>query len=507
MKIKYKIASIILVILLVLTVTVGLSYAYYVAFVSNDSNNVKTNITSENLIDIELAGDNNITSSNLIPGESVSTTFIIDNQNNVRVCLSLLWSDVINTFINKNDLVVSLKDSTGTEWISLEDKQIFPSGNETLLATLSLRPVHKETYTLTVTYQETMEDQSSDMGKSFKGTIIGELKECPTSAVEYITELAKSNDSLVYDETSDNNLRYIGSNPNNYVSIDGELWRIIGVMNNIKTSESDAVGESRVKLLRNDSLGNYSWDTSGSSVNNGYGINEWSQAKLMKLLNPGYESESIGGSLYWNNSSGKCYYATNLAIKNCDFTSNGIKKTLKTLIDNVVWNTGANLWDTNGNISSKFYAEEHGKRNGVECTDTDVCNDTVARTTTWTGKVGLMYPSDYGYATAGGEVLSRNQCLNLSLHNWYVTYSEDTTSCYEHDWIYGNYTSATWQWTLTSRPYFKDAWRIFSVYNDGRITNHYASLAGRVRPAVYLLSSVRIISGTGSSTNPFVLSL
>ena len=37
------------------------------------------------------------------------------------------------------------------------------------------------------------------------------------------------------------------------------------------------------------------------------GINEWSHADLMKLLNPGYDNEEVGGSLYWNSNSGTCY--------------------------------------------------------------------------------------------------------------------------------------------------------------------------------------------------------
>ena len=497
MRNKYRIASIILVILLVLTVTVGLSYAYYVAFVSNDSNNVKTNITSENLIDIELAGDNNITSSNLIPGESVSTTFTIDNQNNVRVCLSLLWSDVTNTFINKNDLVVSLKDSTGTEWISLEDKQIFPSGNDTLLATLSLRPVHKEIYTLTVTYLETLEDQSSDMGKSFKGTIIGELKECPTSAVEYITELAKSDDSLVYDETSDNNLRYIGANPDNYVSVDGELWRIIGVMNNIKTSESDTVGESRIKLLRSENLGQYSWDTSDSIINNGNGINEWSQADIMKLLNPGYESELVGGSLYWNNKSGSCYNGKNNATTRCDFTSTGMNDTLKEIIGDVVWNTGASI--SEAILSEKFYQDERGINVGKVCGASYACNDTVARTTTWTGKVGLMYPSDYGYATSGSNTTNRSTCLNTNLSRW-NSYSD----CYNNDWLY---IGDMWQYTMTPRANSVISYQSFHCHNGGHVGADAVGIKGYVIPVVYLLSSVRIISGIGSSSDPFILGM
>ena len=496
---KFKIILSIITISLILSLVIGFSYAYYVAFVNNDGNN-KSNITSENLIDIELAGDKNIASSNLIPGESVSTTFTIDNQNNIRVCLSLLWSDVTNTFVNKDDLIVSLKDSTGTELISLEDKQIFPSGNETLLATLSLRPVHKETYTLMVTYQETDKDQSSDMGKSFKGTITGELKECPTSAVEYITELAKSNDSLVYDETIDNNLRYIGANPNNYVSVDGELWRIIGVMNNIKTSESDIVGESRIKLIRNESIGNYSWDASESSVNNGSGVNEWSQAKLMKLLNPGYESETVGGSLYWNSKTGNCYNSRNDGMRNCNFTNRGMKDALKNLINDAVWNISGYSW-VNADVTSIFYANERGIPK-VICSGGDYCNDNVTRTNKWQGKVGLVYPSDYGYATSGGVNDSRNSCLLKSPYSW-----NGKQDCYNNDWLFDTLST----WTMTSLYQNSAKNNAFILLNDkslpGVVNCDYCSSSNDIKPTIYLSSSVRIISGDGTKENAYVLGM
>ena len=496
---KFKVILSIITISLILSLVIGFSYAYYVAFVNNDGNN-KSNITSENLIDIELAGDKNITSSNLIPGENVSTTFTIDNQNNIRVCLSLLWSDVTNTFVNKDDLVISLKDSTGTELISLEDKQIFPSGNETLLATLSLRPVHKETYTLMVTYQETDKDQSSDMGKLFKGTIIGELKECPTSAVEYITELANTDDSLVYDETSDNNLRYIGANPNNYVSIDGELWRIIGVMNNI----DDGTGkkESRIKLIRNESIGNYSWDTSESSVNNGYGVNEWSQADLMKLLNPGYESELVGGSLYWNSGSGTCYNNKNNATTSCDFTSSGMKNNLKNLIDDIVWNTGTNGTGnykvSEGGLIKDFYMYERSSNNGKLCSSGNYCNDTVERTTIWTGKIGLMYPSDYGYATSGGSTTDRTICLNKELYNF-----NQINDCFENNWLYNSTIS---KWTIS--PIASDfAFGVFYYYNAGYVRGADSYKNYNVLPVVYLKSSAKIVSGDGTKDNAYILFL
>ena len=96
------------------------------------------------------------------------------------------------------------------------------------------------------------------------------------SSTDVYTVPNKTSDScaytFAYDGTSDNNLRYVGANPCNYVKIDNEIWRIMGVMNNI----DDGTGkkETRIKLIRNEAIGEYSWDTSESSVNEGYGVNE-----------------------------------------------------------------------------------------------------------------------------------------------------------------------------------------------------------------------------------------
>ena len=324
-----------------------------------------------------------------------------------------------------------------------------------------------------------------------------------SSSTDVITVPGISNDSctytLAYDGTSDNNLRYVGKNPCNYVKIDNEYWRIIGVMNNI--DDGTVKRESRIKLIRDESIGRYSWDSSESSVNSGYGVNEWSQADLMKLLNPGYESESIGGSLYYNNSSGNCYSSGNNGTEACDFTTTGLKTNLKNLVGNTLWHTGTNGtsgYNTASNgLVSHFYNYERSSNNGKICTSGTYCNDTVTRTTTWNGKIGLMYPSDYGYATSGGSTSNRTSCLNSELYNW-----DSASDCYNNDWLYN---SSNWQWTVSSLAYSLRADTMFDVNHSGRVYDNYAYDAGLVRPSVYLKSSVAIVSGNGSKESPYEL--
>ena len=328
-------------------------------------------------------------------------------------------------------------------------------------------------------------------------------KNASSSTTDVYTVPDKTSDSctytLAYDGTSDNNLRYVGANPCNYVKVDNEIWRIIGLMNNI----DDGTGkkETRVKLIRNEAIGQYSWDTSESSVNKGLGVNEWSQADLMKLLNPGYESESVDGSLYYSNSSGNCYSGENNATKACDFTSSGLKTNLKNLVGNTLWNTGSqgtNSWQSASNgLARHFYSYERSSNNGKICTSGTVCNDTVTRTTTWNGKIGLMYLSDYGYATSGGTSMDRYSCLYKELFNWNDNSYSD---CYNNDWLYN---SSNWEWTISPSAHSWYANMVFAVRDIGKIGTTAAALDGLVYPSVYLKSSTTILGGEGTLQNPY----
>lgn len=79
----------------------------------------------------------------------------------------------------------------------------------------------------------------------------------------------------------------------------------------------------------------------------------------MKLLNPGYDNESVGGSLYWNSKSGNCYFGKSNATTTCDFTSAGIKNDItRNLISETTFNLGGWYGST---VNSDFiYNKEIG---------------------------------------------------------------------------------------------------------------------------------------------------
>ena len=294
-------------------------------------------------------------------------------------------------------------------------------------------------------------------------------------ATEYITNLLEyDGEGLKIDNTPDENIRYYGSNPNNYVSFNNELWRIIGVFGD------------NVKLVRSESLGSLSWDTSESSVNGGYGVNEWSQADLQVYLN----------KMYYGGTTVTCYGGSN---NTTTCPTNKLDDASKTLIDNHLWNTGAPNGDTLYDSTTKsydtfeFYKAERGTVNGKICsTSGNWCNDTVTRTTTWTGYIGLPYVTDYAYAS------SENDCNTKIDHS-------STYKCKNNNWMHYGSTYNDSTWYLSPHAYPVSASNVWRVFGVGKVVSFNAAYPLSVFPTIYLKSNVIIESGKGTNTDPYIL--
>ena len=346
----------------------------------------------------------------------------------------------------------------------------------------------------------------------------------PVSVIEKITTLATTDTTNFATDDPDNNIRYIGANPNNYVYFNCsdynnqsdstcEKWRIIGVFKNM--TKSDGKKEDLVKIVKDDSLGNISWDYKKNGVGTStsdYGSNDWTDSQLMMMLNPtnylksGYTidnnivKDSKGQAIYQNmgsyyNGTSGCQPATvasgaDFTCTSIDFTSTGLKNdSTRNAIESVVWNlggTGSYTSASNG-LASHWYGYERG---------TTVYS---GHATTWTGKVGLMYPSDYGYATAGGATTNRAACLAKKLYNWD---GSGVSDCKNNDYLY---KSSYYQWTLVSDS--SDSYFVFRVYTSGVVYGGGAGATNSVSPVAFLKSNILISSGDGSSTTPYNLKI
>lgn len=339
-------------------------------------------------------------------------------------------------------------------------------------------------------------------------TLVTGTYTAPISLAKYITNLyanaSKStvtNNSITYNyATSESlmndrlggttssldggNIRYYGASPKNYVyfncetypSTNCELWRIIGVF------------DGKIKLIRNGSIGSYSWDTSVARINSGFGIAEWSQADIMKVLNPNYDSDSVGGSLYYNSKSGNCYNGQNNATISCDFTSTGIKNEItKKMIANFTWNFGM-YSDSSDLYSNQIYVKERGTNVFANP------SDGITRTSTWNGKIALPHPSDYGYAT---------DFLKCTDNIFDVDETDKTFyNCGANDWML-RVGGTTDYWLLVPNNYHESG--VNFAYVSGYLINATkASYAYGIIPTLYLEDQI-LHSGDGSQSNPYQL--
>ena len=301
----------------------------------------------------------------------------------------------------------------------------------------------------------------------------------------YDNDVLRAANGLKKDNTSDANIRYEGANPNNYVSFNDELWRIIGVFGD------------NIKLVRSEELGKLSWDSSDNSVNNGWGVNEWSQADLKEYLN----------TMYYGGTSVTCYDSYNLTTT-CPTGS--LILTSKSMINNYTWNTGAiNLEDTTiVNLETvalntvPFYNAERGSVNGKICTSKPGCSDTVTRTTTWQGYVALPYATDWAYASSETACATNmNDGLDAANDNY------DNMTCKKNNWMHHGSTMNEAMWMLSPFAISGDASGVWAVGGVGVVFYDNASSALSVFPSVYLNSDVNIVSGIGTSSDPYILEL
>ena len=498
MKLKYKIMMAILVVAIGLCLMVYQSYALWVVTLTGQEQIVEVGCFNIEFIE----NSNSIALNNTYPmsdergmsGEAYS--FTITNKCTVdsayQVTLNTLTTNTMGD--DKVKYVIyegTSKPSAGSLVTSASinaDKANITVANlkeSYIIASGELKGAEEEngngesvTYNVYLWIDENAGNEVENTKFEASINIVNASTRIEPTAAETILSLAEANpDQLAYDGTADNNLRYIGADPNNYVTFNNETWRIIGVFNNINDGTGNK--ETRLKIIRDDPIGEYSWDNKangiGSSTSSN-GSNDWSDSALQQVLNSG---------AYYNRTSGECPYGKNGAITSCDFSSIGLTETAKAMISNAKWNLGGPAsYDTA--LASDWYGYERG---------TTVYS---GRPTEWIGQIGLMYPSDYGYATSGGSATDRASCLSYNLFNW-ISYSD----CYNNNWIY---KSGTHQWTLTPRSSYSN--NVFYVQYFGYVhVNNAYNPNNAVSPALYLSSNVIINGGTGEESNPFTLTV
>ena len=278
----------------------------------------------------------------------------------------------------------------------------------------------------------------------------------PSNLATYITGLSGTTQGTGQ-VVSENGYRYEGFDPNNYISFNGELWRIIGVFD---AASHGQTGQNLVKIIRDTPLGGYAWDKTNT--------NDWPNSSLYHLLNDYYYNGTNESTLTY------CYgYSTSVQAK-CNFTETGItNSTYREMIQNVTWYLGG---IGSSSTAEAFYTAERG---------TTVYS---GRSTSTTGNIGLMYMSDYGYS-----VLSSSCARSTSVGSY------SSSTCAGQSWLYGN----SLEWTLVSDS--SGSTKVWYVHANGDAVGNDAYNGYAARPVLYLKSTIKKSAGDGSRNNPYIV--
>ena len=117
---------------------------------------------------------------------------------------------------------------------------------------------------------------------------------------------------------------------------------------------------------------------------------------------------------------------------------------------------------------------------------------------TWNGYIGLMYPSDYGFATNDGNSRNRKTCLQMFMYNWYHN------DCKNKDYLYKYGESG---FTTSLRTNLNSQVYVNYFSHKEMIPEMVSYKKVAIILVFYLKNEVQITSGTGTRNNLFQLSI
>ena len=500
-----------LILSLVLLTSVVLlgTFAWYVW---SSKDNTSMNVTIGDLADVSFKTGNDINITNLSPSfnydDGALTEFSIrkkkglttDLYTNIYLDITSI-SDTLKSPSFKYELLSSSDGNTYNN-VSSGNFQDASIGKLNILVDTPLAD-GKTYYKLYIWIDGNEENNTSMQSSSMKGVLNVKVGTPTANFVEELDDgttgdsgsgvykvehnaIAGSDSATGSEIPAVTDYRYYGPSPDNYICLDMEgastcpdkhLYRIIGSI------YEENAGKNLIKVIKATPLtdgttSTFSWDY---KVTNGRGSydNIWatitsgnysnsltSGSQLMKLLNSG---------AWWNGTSGS-YYNGSTTATNVNFTNYKLSDKAKSYITTSRYYLGG--YNTSNVKTTAMYNYERGTLRYK--TDKPLY---------WDGMVGLMYPSDYGYAAG-------NTCVNGT-----KLYDYDG-GCMNKDWLY---ISKTYQWLMS--PNSGNSNIAFFVFSGGyvRYDGYSVDDARSASPVFYLNSSTSITDGTGTSSDPYIV--
>lgn len=271
-------------------------------------------------------------------------------------------------------------------------------------------------------------------------------------------------------DTNVNGLRrFVGTHttnePNNYISLGGKKFRIIGI---VETGDSVSTTQGMIKVIAVDKLTAYRWD-GGTTVNDGV-LAKYSASKVI------------------NNVTGtQCTIDTATSGNAC--TPKWSESKLQTNILNQTYlNSISGISNMIQPVGWRCYVATENPSISSELSSSSCVN----------AKIGLIYISDYLCSVS-------SSCSSSSSTGWISNgYDQWTISSGGYRKTNSNGTLLGWNGWIVAKEGIVRTTQYF--YGDPSEADGFGKTTKNSYPAFYLKSNVKFTSGTGTSSDPFVVS-
>ena len=373
------------------------------------------------------------------PGDRMQYTVTVENQGSIDAVLK-----TIETTDSNNNAIIF-------ETSGIQEGEVLKASESTK-------------FSVTVSYNASTTSQPSNITSDLEVTLDYEQstgEEGPAGNTALIggntVSVADSGDGLYVDEYTSGRYVYRGSNPDNYIEFNGELWRIISKETN-----------GTYKILRNEVLPEKkAFDSRGARTTGycsqgnapDYGCNAWAATANMVGSPSEFTNGTYSGSVDADSEM--------LTYLNGEYY-NSLSGEAQGLIVNNTWNVGG------------IFGEESNPNEEIELALEE------EKAYQWNGKVGLINETDYLNANSNQSLCSSGMGFDSNLE-----------TCVTTDWMY---IPSTYWWSLSPGAY--DSGYVFVVHNDGGVHRQLARDSLGVRPAAFLSSSLSF-SGSGTQSDPY----
>ena len=283
-------------------------------------------------------------------------------------------------------------------------------------------------------------------------------------------------------EAGDNSYRYSGADPNNYVCFGSDaetcpneyLYRIIGVF------DDNSDGEYNVKLIKadyttGDMLGTDGRDYAGNYIEDTsyYKGNIDTSAIATYRWNYDTSVSSLGSNNWATSELNKINLNTNYL--------NYLGSSWSPMIEDSKWYLGGFTRNEYDVFNVKLFYNGERNNAGYGSNPTTYGPENANGNST---KIGLMYPSDYGYAAYPDAWAT------------YI-YDYDSSAIKENNWLYMGLN----EWTITQCSSY--AYLAYYLYCGGAFFRNNTNEEYAIRPVFYLKPNISYVEGNGTKSNPY----